>query len=105
MKVSKFGLSSDTSASTKSSIVGRLCSIPVTQKHKEAGLRACVQCTSVSAKDKSLARNWDELVFLFSIFFGTFKTSVQNRALGGKKRAIFKKSLELLKCYFYPKLS
>lgn len=29
MKVSKFGSSSDTSASTKSSKVGRLCSIPV----------------------------------------------------------------------------
>lgn len=34
MKVSKFGLSSDTSASTKSSMEGRLCSIPVEQTHK-----------------------------------------------------------------------
>lgn len=34
MKVSKFGLCSDTSASTKSSMVGRLCSIPVEQTHK-----------------------------------------------------------------------
>lgn len=35
MKVSKLGLSSDTSASTRSSMVGRLCSIPGRQKNTE----------------------------------------------------------------------
>lgn len=35
IKVSKFGFSSDTRASTKSSTVGRLCSIPVTQQTQQ----------------------------------------------------------------------
>ena len=47
MKVSKFGLSSDTSASTKSSMVGCLCSIPVTHTQKE-------QAASGKSSDEAL---------------------------------------------------
>lgn len=53
MKVSKFGLSSDTSASTKSSMVGRLCSIPVTQ---EQAFRMCVWTAHLSVQGNSSGR-------------------------------------------------
>lgn len=57
MKVSKFGLSSDTSASTKSPMVGRLCSMPVTHTHTNTGIRGCLQA----------ARSGTRISLLFSI--------------------------------------
>lgn len=64
MKVSKSGLSSDTSASTKSSTVGRLCSIPIAQEHNRLlghvfGVHICL-CEEIA-----LAGHWDELVLYF----------------------------------------
>ena len=66
MKVSKLGLSSDTSASTKSSMVGRLCSIPAAQKHKAAGFSLCP--THICPwEGKSSGRTLGWTGFLFSI--------------------------------------
>lgn len=61
MKVSKFGLSSDTSASTKSSMVGRLCSIPVAQKHKAAGFGGACPMHKPLARhcDRKSAAYWN----------------------------------------------
>jgi len=130
-KVSKFRLSSDTSASTKSSMVGCLCSIPVTHTHQAAGFKGKCVCMSVCVcvclmhiclweGKNNLAGHCDELVFSFHssrlILTGkvplsaTFKLlrSLQRlysrEQLEVKTTTFLRKSFEARAIFFYPQI-